>query len=333
MKKLSRRQFAGGVAAGLAAAAIVRPAAAQAKWKWDLPSGYAATNFHSVNLIQFAKDVKDASGGKLEITVHPGASLFKVPEIMRAVQTNQAQAGELLMVVLENEDPIFGADNVPFLATSYADARKLANVQKPLIEKRLQSRGLRQLFQVPWPPQGFYSPKPLAVPDDLRGLSFRSYGASAGRFAELAGMRVTTIQAAELVQALAAGRVNSMITSGATGYDSKVWEHIKYFYDVQAWLPKNLIMANQRAWAALDDATKAAVTKAAEVAEARGWAESERLSNHFLGELKKNGMTVEPPSPALKAGFQRWGEELTKDWLGRAGADGQALVAAYKASA
>ncbi len=333
MKKISRRQFAGGVAAGLAAAAIVRPAAAQAKWKWDLPAGYPATNFHSANLIQFAKDVKDASGGKLEITVHPGASLFKVPEIMRAVQTNQAQMGELLMVVLENEDPLFGADNVPFLATSFREAKRLATAQRPLIDKRLQSRGVRQLFQVPWPPQGFYSPKALNVPDDLKGLSFRSYGASAGRFAELAGMRVTTIQAAELVQALAAGRVNSMISSGATGYDSKIWEHIKFFYDVQAWLPKNLTMVNQRAWASLDDATRAAVTKASEVAEARGWAESERLANFYLDEFKKNGMTVAPPSAALKGGFQRWGEELTKDWLSRAGADGQALVAAYKASA
>jgi TRAP-type C4-dicarboxylate transport system substrate-binding protein len=333
MKKLSRRQFAGGVAAGLAAAAIVRPAAAQARWKWDLPAGYPATNFHSVNLIQFAKDVKDASGGKLEITVHPGASLFKVPEIMRAVQTNQAQMGELLMVVLENEDALFGADNVPFLATSFPEARRLANAQKPMVERRLQSRGVRMLYSVPWPPQGFYSPKALNVPDDLKGLSFRSYGASAGRFAELAGMRVTTIQAAELVQALAAGRVNSMISSGATGYDSKIWEHIKFFYDVQAWLPKNMIMVNQRAWGSLDDATRTAVTKAAEVAEARGWAESQRLANFYLDEFRKNGMTVEAPSAALKSGFQRWGEELTKDWLGRAGADGQALVNAYKASA
>jgi TRAP-type C4-dicarboxylate transport system substrate-binding protein len=333
MKKLSRRQFTGGVAAGLAAAAIVRPAAAQAKWKWDLPAGYPASNFHSANLIQFAKDVKDATAGKLEITVHPGASLFKVPEIMRAVQTGQAQIGELLMVVLENEDAIFGADNVPFLATSFAEARRLAAAQKPMVEKRLQSRGVRQLFAVPWPAQGFYSPKALNVPDDLKGLSFRSYGASAGRFAELAGMRVTTIQAAELVQALAAGRVNSMISSGATGYDSKIWEHIKFFYDVQAWLPKNLTMVNQRAWASLDEPTRAAVTKAAGVAEARGWAESERLANFYLDEFKKNGMTVSAPSPALKAGFQRWGEELTKDWLGRAGADGAALVAAYKASA
>ncbi|MBL8806965.1 MAG: TRAP transporter substrate-binding protein [Rhodospirillales bacterium] len=332
MKKLSRRQF-GAAAAGLAAATIVRPASAQAKWKWDLPAGYPAANFHSANLIQFAKDVKDATAGKLEITVHPGASLFKVPEIMRAVQTNQAQMGELLMVVLENEDAIFGADNVPFLATSFKEARRLATAQKPYLEKRLSTRGVRQLFAVPWPPQGFYSPKALNVPDDLKGLSFRSYGASAGRFAELAGMRVTTIQAAELVQALAAGRVNSMISSGATGYDSKIWEHIKFFYDVQAWLPKNMTMVNQRAWASLDDATRAAVTKAAEVAEARGWAESERLANFYLDEFKKNGMTVSAPSAALKGGFQRWGEELTKDWLGRAGADGQALVAAYKASA
>jgi TRAP-type C4-dicarboxylate transport system substrate-binding protein len=144
-------------------------------------------------------------------------------------------------------------------------------------------------------------------------------------------MRVTTIQAAELVQALASGRVNSMISSGSTGYDSKIWEHVKFFYDVQAWLPKNMIMVNQRAWASLDDATRAAVTKAAEVAEARGWAESERLANFYLDEFRKNGMTVETPSPALKAGFQRWGEELAKDWLARAGADGQALVSAFKA--
>ncbi|MBM3627478.1 MAG: TRAP transporter substrate-binding protein [Alphaproteobacteria bacterium] len=332
MTTISRRRLARGAAAGLAVAAIARPAASQARWKWDLPAGYPATNFHSVNLIQFAKDVKDATAGKLEITVHAGASLFKVPEIMRAVQTNQAQMGELLMVVLENEDAMFGADNVPFLATSFPQARRLAAVQKPLVEKRLGARGVRMLFAVPWPAQGFYSPKALNAPEDLRGLSFRSYGASAGRFAEMAGMRVTTIQAAELVQALASGRVNSMISSGATGFDSKIWEHVKFFYDVQAWLPKNMIMVNQRAWASLDDATRAAVSRAAEVAEARGWAESERLANFYLDEFRKNGMTVEAPSAALKAGFQRWGEELTKDWLGRAGADGQALVAAYKAA-
>lgn len=335
MKKthaLSRRAVIAGAAA-LPVLATPMLARAQApRWKWDLPAGYPATNFHSVNLIQFAKDVKDATGGQLEITVHAGASLFRVPEIMRAVQTAQAQIGELLMVVLENEDAMFGADNVPFLATSFPQARRLADLQIPYIERRLHTRGVHYLFSVPWPPQGFYSPKALAVPEDLRGLSFRSYGASAGRFAELAGMRVTTVQAAELAQAFSTGRVNSMISSGATGFDTKLWEHVKFYYDVQAWLPKNMIMVNQRAWATLPANVQATVTQAARVAEARGWAESQRLDRTFLDAFRANGMTVSEPSDALRAGFRRWGDELARDWLGRAGADGQALVNAFRAA-
>jgi len=322
MKKthaLSRRAVLAGAAAlpVLSAPSIGRAQAP--RWKWDLPAGYAATNFHSVNLIQFAKDVKDATGGQLEITVHAGASLFRVPEIMRAVQTGQAQIGELLMVVLENEDAMFGADNIPFLATSFAQARRLADLQIPYVERRLNARGVRYLFSVPWPPQGFYSPKALNVPEDLRGLSFRSYGASAGRFAELA-------------QAFSTGRVNSMISSGATGFDTKLWEHVKFYYDVQAWLPKNMIMVNQRAWAGLPAGVQAAVTQAAKVAEARGWAESQRLDRTFLDAFRANGMTVSEPSDALRAGFRRWGEELSRDWLQRAGADGQALVNAFRAA-
>ncbi len=304
---------------------------AAAQTKWDLPAGYPAGNFHSQNLVKFANDIKDATAGKLQITVHPGASLFKVPEIKRAVQTGQAQIGELLMVVLDNEDAIFGADNVPFLATSFDESRKLANAQKPMIEKRLAAQGMRLLYWVPWPPQGFYSPKALATADDLKGLKFRSYGASAGLLGQLAGMQVTTIQAAEAAQAFATGRVNSMISSGSTGFDIKIWEHIKFFYDVQAWLPKNMIFVNEAAWKKLDAATQKAVVTAAGVAEARGWAESARLATFYFDEFRKNGMTVSaPPPPALKAGFQKFGEELTKDWLKRAGADGEALVKAYR---
>ena len=108
------------LAAGLAFAALTTPAMAQTKW--DLPAAYPANNPHSENLSLFAKDVADATGGKLTITVHPGASLFKAPDIKRAVQTGQAQIGEVLISLHENEDPIFGGDVIPFLATSYPEA-------------------------------------------------------------------------------------------------------------------------------------------------------------------------------------------------------------------
>lgn len=306
--------------------------AALAQQEWDLPAGYPPGNFHSENLVQFADDVRSATGGELDITVHPGASLFKVPEIKRAVQTGQAQIGELLMVVLENEDPIFGVDNVPFLATSFDDARRLADASRPFIEERLADQGMRLLYWVPWPPQGFYSPRELNRIEDLEGLKFRSYGPSAARLAEMADMQVTTVQAAEVSQAFATGRVNAMISSGATGYDSKLWEHVDYFYDVQAWLPKNMIIVNENAWQTLDEETRQAVLAAAAEAEERGWAESERLTNFYLDEFSKNGMTVSAPSDELRVGFQKIGEELQKDWLQRAGSDGEALLQAYRAN-
>ena len=200
---------------------------AAAQTKWDLPAGYPATNFHSKNLVEFASDVRKATGGKVDITVHPGASLFKVPEIKRAVQTGQAPIGELLMSLMENEDAIFGVDVVPFLATSYADSEKLWKAARPTIEKKLGAQGLTVLYAVPWPPQGIYAKKDLNTIEDMKGLKFRAYNVGTSRIAELVGAQPVTIQAAELAQALATGVVNSFISSGSTGRDTKVWESLE----------------------------------------------------------------------------------------------------------
>ena len=235
-----------------AATLLALPAAAQTKW--DMPTGYPATNYHTENIQAFADDVKKATDGKLTITVHANASLFKVPELKRAIQSGQAQIGELLMSNLENESPICGADVVPFLASSYAESRKLYQAQKPFVQKKLEAQGMMLLFAVPWPPQGFYAKKDINSVADLKGLKFRAYNVGTTRLAELAGMVPVTIQAADLAQALATGVVNSFISSGSTGYDSKVWESLTHFYDTKAWLPKNMVVVNKEAFGKLDKA-------------------------------------------------------------------------------
>ncbi len=303
---------------------------ASAQTTWNLPAAYPVDNPHSVNLTEFAKDVEAATGGKLKITVHANASLFKAPEIKRAVATGQAQVGEVLLSLHENEDPVFGLDVVPFLATSFPQAMNLYKASKAAIEKKLDSQGIKLLFAVPWAPQGIYVNKPLASVDDMKGLKWRSYNVGTARIGELIGAQSVTIQAAELPQALATGVVNSFMSSGGTGYDSKVWESLKYFYDVQAWIPKNVTFVNKAAFEALDKPTQDAILKASATAEARGWKSWEEKSNWYLDQLKAKGMTVEAPSAALKTGFQKIGEQLTADWLKKAGADGQALVDAYK---
>jgi TRAP-type C4-dicarboxylate transport system substrate-binding protein len=309
-------------------AAFAVPAAAQTKW--NLPAAYPAENPHTVNLMAFAKDVSDATGGKLQITVHPAASLFKAPEIKRAVQSGQAQMGEVLISLHENEDPIFGLDVVPFLATSYPQALKLWQAQKPAIEKKLASQGLMLLFAVPWGPQGIYTKKDLNSLADMKGLKWRAYNVGTSRIAELAGAQPVTIQAAELPQALATGVVNAFMTSGSTGYDSKSWETMTHYYDTQAWIPKNVTFMNKAAFDALDKPTQDAILKAAKAAEPRGWKMAEEKAGWYLEQLKKHGMKVLPPPPALKADLLKIGEQLTADWVKRAGKDGEAILANYK---
>jgi TRAP-type C4-dicarboxylate transport system substrate-binding protein len=304
------------------------PAAAQTKW--NLPAAYPADNPHSENLVAFAKDIEAATGGKLQIQVHANASLFKAPEIKRAVQTGQAQMGELLLSIHENEDAVYGIDVVPFLAVSFPDAMKLYKASKPAIEKKLAAQGIMLLMAVPWAPQGIYVKKDLNTIDDMKGLKWRAYNVGTARIGEIVGAQSVTVQAAELPQALATGVVNSFMSSGGTGYDSKVWESLTHFYDTQAWIPKNYTIVNKAAFDALDKPTQEAIVKAAATAEARGWKAWQDKSGWYLDQLKAKGMKVQAPSDALATGFKKVGEQLTQDWLKKAGADGQAIVDAYK---
>jgi TRAP-type transport system periplasmic protein len=324
----NRHNFAARVAAAALASGFV--ACASAQTKWDMPTAYPPSNYHTENIAQFAADADKATGGKLKITVHNNASLFKANEIKRAVQSGQAQIGEILLSGYSNEDPLFGVDSVPFLATSFGDAEKLWKASRKPIEDHFAKQGLKVLYAVPWPPQGIYSSKPLNTIADMKGLKMRTYNPATSRIAELAGAQPVTIQAAELAQAMATGAVNANMTSAATGYDSKAWEQVKNFYDAQAWLPKNVIFVNQKAFDALDKSEQAAVLKAAAEAEARGWKLAKEKTDWYIDQLKKNGMTVAPPSPALTGDLKKIGETMTSEWAKQAGAEGQTIVDAYK---
>jgi TRAP-type transport system periplasmic protein len=306
---------------------------AHAQTKWDMPTGYAAANFHTENVRQFAADVDKATAGKLKITVHDGGSLFKQNEIKRAVQSGQAQAGEFLLPALANEDAMYGIDSVPFLADSYEESKKLWRVSRAAIEQRFAKQGIKVLYGVAWPPQGLYSKKPINNAADLKGSKWRAYSPQTNRIGELLGAQPATIQAAELAQALSTGVVETHMTSGATGVDIKVWDSMgkgAFYYDTQAWLPKNLVVVNQKAFDALDKPTQEALLKAAQEAEARGWKASEARNKETVDIMAKNGIVVAPPSAALKADLQKVGATMLADWEKNAGADAKAILEAYR---
>lgn len=320
------RSWLAGAAGAMSLALAATPVQAA---NWDMPTPYPDGNFHTQNIHQFARDVADATDGAITITVHPAGSLIRHGEIKNAVRSGQAQIGEFLLSTLGNENALFEIDAVPFLATSYEDARRLWDASRDQTEELLARQNLMLLYAVPWPPQGLYANRELNTVDDLTGLRFRAYNAATERIAQLAGAVPTQIEVPDIPQAFATGRVDSMITSASTGVDSQAWDYLTNFYDTQAWLPKNAIVINRDAFEALDEAQQNAILEAGAAAEERGWQASMAEHDKQSATLAENGVAVEQPSEALAGALRAFGETMTEEWLERAGAEGQEIVDTY----
>ncbi len=303
---------------------------AQAATQWDMPTPYGDGVHHTRNVRQFAADVEKATGGDLKIVVHSGASLYKHPEIHRAVRSGQVPIGEMFMGLLGNEDPVFKADNIPFLASDFDSAKKLWAASRPHIEKSLAKDGLKLLYAVPWPPQGFYTKKPINSGADLKGLKLRAYSPATSRLAVLLGASPTTVQTPEIPQAFSTGLVDAMVTSPSTGVSSQAWDFVKYYTDTQAWIPKNMVIVNARAFKRLPRAEQQAVMEAARRAEERGWQMAMDETRARTEELKQHGMVVSEPSPQLKADLQQVGRIMSEEWAKEAGPVGQQILDALK---
>ncbi|WP_264212798.1 TRAP transporter substrate-binding protein [Leisingera thetidis] len=323
MKNLTRL-----LAATALTAAAALPATAET---WDMPMAYSASNFHSATGAEFAECVTTGTGGEVEIKTHPSGSLFKGADIKRAVQTGQAPIGERLLSGHQNENPLFGFDSIPFLATSFDDSDKLWKAAKPAIEKLLAEQNLTLLYAVPWPPQGLYFKNEVNSVAEMKGIKFRSYNNATSRLAELTGMLPVTIEAAEISQAFATGVAESMVSSGSTGYDRKVWESLNYFYEVDAWLPRNYVFVNTEIWNGTSEASRNVIKGCARLAEYAGNWRAKEYTGFTLQGLRDGGMTVGPASEQMTGELKEIGVTMTDEWLEAAGDEGKAIVDAFRA--
>jgi len=303
---------------------------AYAQTKWDMPTPYSEGEFHTRNVKAFAEDVKKNSNGQLEITVHSNNSLIKHPDILRAVSTGQVNIAEFLLGQFANEDPVFAADNVPFVAPGYDGAMKFYKAQKPVLEKKLQGRGLRLLYAVAWPGQGLYTKDPLKSVSDLKGQKMRTYSPLTSRLAELLGCTSVQVQVTDVPQMFATGAMQAMVTSSATGTATKAWEFVKNYTKTNAWNPKNVVVVNERAFRALPKPQQDAIVKAAAAAEPRGWEMSKAREKEGDEALAKNGVTVVEANKELRSALSKIGQQMAAEWEKSAGADGQAILKAYK---
>ena len=324
MRKLIRTGLLG------AALATLTTFSALAQTSWDMPTPYGDGIFHTQNVRQFADDIDKATNGELKITVHSANSLFSHAEIRDAVRDGLVPVGEFLLSRLANEDPIFGLDSIPFLASSYDEAAALWAVSREQVAAKLAEQGLTVLYAVPWPGQSLYLRKEVTEPSQLQGLNFRAYNVATERLAQLVGAVPTQVEETDVATAFSTGRVEAMITSPSTGANAKAWDFTTHYIDTQAWLPKNVIVVNTKAFEALDEAVRAAVLEAAAAAEVRGLEMSKAETAAKIAELEAGGMIVSKPTEALAAKLGEVGATMTAEWEASAGAAGKAVVEAYR---
>jgi TRAP-type C4-dicarboxylate transport system substrate-binding protein len=314
-------------AAMLLASSVTVAAAAET---WDMPTAYPAANFQTVNAQEFSACVSKGTNGDINIVLHPNGALFKGNDIKRAVQTGQAQIGERLLSSHENENAIFGTDSIPFIATSYEASVKLYQAARPELDKTLEDQGLKLLYSVPWPPQGLYFKKDVAAVADMNGVKVRSYNKATARLAELTGMAPISIEAAEISQAISAGVINSLITSAVTGQDSKAWEQLTHFYQVNAWMPRNSVIINKGLWDGLSADKQKVLSECAATAEASGIEKSRAANDKALVTLKNNNMKVQAPSAKLAEELNAIGATMAEEWAAKAGDAGTAVLKEFK---
>ncbi|WP_375280767.1 TRAP transporter substrate-binding protein [Pseudooctadecabacter sp.] len=310
------------------AAAVLCATAATAQ-SWDMPTPYGDSTFHTQNIAQFADDVRAATDGSLDITLHSAGSLFPHAEIKGAIRNRSVPLGEFFLSRLSNEDLAYGVDSQPFVATSYDDAARLWAAQKPVITELLAEQGLMPLFSVPWPAQGLYTNGEIDAVEDLNGLRFRAYNAALEEFATLAGASPVQIEASNIPQAFATGQVEAMITSPSTGVNSTAWDFVTHYTPINAWVPKNIVVMNTRVFDRLDADTQSALLSAAEAAETRGWAMSAAEAESMTAALAENGITVYEPSATLIEGLQGIGETMLGTWDAAASDSARAVLDAY----
>lgn len=313
----------------LVAASISASSVTLAGTTWNMPTPYGDGVHHTKNVQAFAKEVNEKTGGELNIVVHSGGSLFKHPEIHRAVKTGQVNIGEMFMGILGNDDPMFKLDNIPFLASNFEQAKSLWEASREEIQKSMQKNGLQLLYAVPWPPQGLYTKDPVNNISDLEGLKMRAYSPSTSRLSVLLKSTPTTVQTPEIPQAFGTGIVNAMVTSPSTGVSSQAWDFVNNYTDVQAWIPKNMVFVNAKAFKRLSEENRNAVLQAAAEAEARGWDMAEKETSLKTNMLSENGMSVSTPSAELKSALEKIGSIMADEWVEESGQRGSAVLNSF----
>jgi TRAP-type C4-dicarboxylate transport system substrate-binding protein len=228
----------------------VATGASYAAQKWNFVSVLPATNFHVKNATAFADAVRKATNGEVTITIHPGGGLgYKGPELLGAVRDGLVDIADIQMNQQVGEDPFFGIESLPFLATGYDDLKHLQAITRPYFEAIAKKFNQKILYVTPWPPQNVFSKTPVADSlDQFKALTIRTIDKNATDFFAKLGAKPVQMPWGEVVPALASGVLNAVSTSSTSAVDGRFWEFIRNYNQIRWQMNSQMVTVNLSVW-------------------------------------------------------------------------------------
>src|SRR3981189_2585125 len=300
---------------------LLHPAATRAQTVWDMPTEYPQTAMPGSCVTAFTKHVAELSAAKLQIRPSFDATAgIKSAGMLTAIADGRVQAGDAFAGSLESEDAVFALPSLPFLVTSTADAKRLADIARPYLAAALQKKGLRLLYLTPWPPSGIWSKTPPKTASDLSGLSIRTYDKTSTEVFLGVGAKAALISFSDTMPKLADGSLNAVLSSGDGGAGRKLWEYLPFFSEITYSLPLSIAGVNKAVYDGLSADQRAAVDAARRRTETELWlALSTRLQENYA-RMRQNGVTIDShPAPAIVEALQAGAATAQRAWCARSG--------------
>lgn len=294
--------------------------------EWDVAVPWGASEFHTVNAMNFAKRVEEETGGAVKMTVHPGGALgIRANESLRAVEDGAVPMAEYALFQNVGDVPILGIESIPFLIEDYAQLRQMHELVRPLWEAELMERNQKALYIVPWPSQNFFTKEPVEDIGDMEGVRFRTYDANTATMIGRLGAVPLQMNNADIVPALATGKLDAVMTSGSTAAAQKYWEFLNHTYNTNHLWASNAMAVNLDEWNALTDEQRSTIEAIAAEMEPGFWEISEAEHATRMQQLMDNGMTVSAPSDALAAAMREQTADMADEFASKVPGSGEVI--------
>lgn len=307
------------------------PADAQTVWKLQslLNPGYMGTDAE----IWFANELERRTGGKLKMTVYPGAALgFAGPRILTVVGQGLLEAAQMWGAHVSGDLRIAEVIELPGLIPYDIPLRKkIVQTVLPAQEKAMEKFGVLPFASAQVEPRNIYSRKPLRNLADLRGLKLRAQGIVETEFTKTIGATPVTLSWEEVYPAMQQGVIDAYWVTHSATFNAKLHEVAKHCYEVGLGGANWFVVTNRAALDGLAPDVRQAVLDLRQPVSDKLWERVDPDLREFRKRLADTGMTFTQASPEDMKTMLDVAPKVWDTWLAKAGPEAKGLVDQIKA--